>query len=241
MQVFTASSIFRRLHVITSNIHGCGVLTAGLIFLIIPAFSRCLETSSWLMRVTSINTTTLRPFSARWCSSSGGGGGYKIIDCRFCSPVWTSAVWWFVSELPGVPQESPGRRLCCRVCQVRSVNQTPPSLPSPYLQTTREAAALTLLTATLSHSSSWAHFWSGINQKWWLLLYVCQPGTRLNSHVSYSDAKPVCGCDHGQLWVFDSRLLHSGSSSPGRVCSHLGGVWPSGMVSSYHCCDYTSI
>lgn len=36
-----------------------------------PVSCRCLETSSWMMRVTLINTTTSRPSSVRWCSYSG--------------------------------------------------------------------------------------------------------------------------------------------------------------------------
>lgn len=44
------------------------------------------------------------------------------------------------------------------------------------------------------------------------------------------DAESVRGRDHGQLWVPDARLLHPGSPSPGRVCPHLGGVRPSGLV-----------
>lgn len=42
------------------------------ILLNLSVVCRCLETSSWMMGVTSINITILRPFSAHWCFSSGG-------------------------------------------------------------------------------------------------------------------------------------------------------------------------
>lgn len=60
-----------------------GILQTGLILLNLPLFCRCLETSSWMTRVTSINTTTLRLFSARWCFSSGGAGLIKSFNVNF--------------------------------------------------------------------------------------------------------------------------------------------------------------
>lgn len=78
----------------------------------------------------------------------------------------------FVFKPTGVRQGSPGRRLCFRVCRVRSVNQTPPSPPSQCLQTMREVVGLTLLTATSSHSSSSAPSWSGLGQNNIVLIYM---------------------------------------------------------------------
>lgn len=86
--------------------------------------------------------------------------------------MWLGLGLTVVCKPSGVPQGSPGRRLCFRACRVRNVNQTPPSPRSQYLRTTREAAGPTLLTATSSHSFSSAPFWSGPEQNNVLVIYL---------------------------------------------------------------------
>jgi len=44
------------------------------------------------------------------------------------------------------------------------------------------------------------------------------------------DAESVCGCNYGQLWLLDSRLVHSRTTSPRRVYPCLGRLWSSCMV-----------
>jgi len=50
--------------------------------------------------------------------------------------------------------------------------------------------------------------------------------------VFRADFEPVCRRHHGQLWLSDTRLLHSWTSKPGRVHSSLVRIWPRRHVSN---------